>query len=71
MLDAPSTPTLASHTSGRTVYFDPSFSTCSLGLALKAFVSGPNGLPLGAWERTIRADIRGQTSGTCLVRQDG
>jgi hypothetical protein len=36
----------------RTVYFDPRLSTSSLGLALKSFVPGPNGLPLWVWERT-------------------
>jgi hypothetical protein len=44
MVGAPSTPTLASHTSGRTVYFDPSLSTSSFGLALRAFSDSPNGL---------------------------
>ena len=31
----------------RTVYFDPSLSMSSLGLALRTFVPGPNGLPFG------------------------
>ena len=32
MVGAPSTPTLTSHTSGRTVYFDSSLTIFSLGL---------------------------------------
>jgi hypothetical protein len=35
---------------------DPSLSIYSLGLALGAFVSGPNGLPLRVWERTVQTD---------------
>jgi hypothetical protein len=29
-------------------------SISSLGLALKAFVPGPNALPYGVWERTVQ-----------------
>jgi hypothetical protein len=39
----------------RTVYFDPSLSISSLGLALRAFAPAPNGLVSPMWTKGIDA----------------